>query len=956
MAEIPPYRESLRTGRERLGLNIMKPRFSPLKSVVHHGFISASGLLFDLEFIELDAARMRIMSMWTAGSKVFKLPDALVLVLPKPIPIFCNESQGLPLSALNLSAAAPLMSIPLTEKQVKQLRPPNRSLVRAKAGDVRIENLDNEEDPSAWFDLEAYSELKVTPPKVKPSATTPEIKSESFNPRDEFRGIPAAAPEMQEFMEQLRREAQNPGQAGQGQRQNREEQPSGFERWLRSLFQTPQQPQGTGRQSAQQFGTPAPPQQSGTGEDSDLIFNLRVQLYKLMSATGIADFFHKKQAAYMYDMLDKFERGDWSEALRYAIPLEKDSRGRAIPSLGIPTPRKDLNLNLGPQNQSAGLIVSGEDLYERMRRMYRNAFERLEAAGRIDEAAFVIAELLKEPTEAMAFLEKHKRYETAAKLAESRELKPEYIVRLWILANNPKRAALIARKSGCFAEAVKLLQKEHPDLANALRTIWATHLAESGDYAKAAMVANTPALSHLSLKWTKLALELGDPNSGQLLASWLIPLPSEDWPELKEYALRLLEDESRELAPARHTFTLELAKSSLLRSNEAHVLMRAALRATLADESRGYVALNKKVLKQLLHSSNDAGLQTDVSACKTEQTLTPLPLVLEPINYIISENDVGINTIYDCSCLRNGNSIVALGEAGVCLLGREGQTLRHLSIPADRLVVSHHGDRVIAVANRGDAKRLTRIDFVSGKAEYLGEALIDVFANNYDGSVWYAAKGDQLYIVDAIADRFKVLWIMPNVVTKVTQIVGSTDTCSFITSGLITQDMFGRPVETPAVKTEVWRCDVPGMVLRARMDQTHMNRTPGFLSCTVTPAGDLIESAVNGHEEDVVAIKIRGTQIPSTFPRSYGRECELVANNSWLAAVVPRTDPSGPTPVATCYLINIAAAAVRARIHFNGTVRLNARLVNDTLALCDDLGRLVVIDLHHGTLLNSTRV
>lgn len=932
----------------------MKTRFAPLKSVVHHGYVNASALLFDLDFIDVQMARLRILSMWKNGSKVFRLPDALVLLLPSPMPMFCNEAHGLPLAALDSSAAAPLSAVPLSQKQIKQLHPPYKSIVRVKHGAIRIENLDSEEDPAGWFDLEGYSEIKVTPPKVKPSASTPEIKPEIFNAREQLRGIPPAAPELNEFMEELRREnnARQGGQGQPGQAQRPGETDLGIGRWLRAFFGGGGGAAGA-RQGDQQFRAP---QRGGTTNEDDMIFSFRMQLYKLLSATGIADFFHKKQAAYMYDMLDKFERGDWNEALRYAIPLSKDSNGRTIPSLGIPMPRKDISLNFGPQVPATSAFFSQDDLYERMRRIYRKAFERLEAAGKIDEAAFVLAELLSEPDEAMAFLEKHKRYETAAKLAESRELRPEAIVRLWVLANNPKRAMLIARKSGCFAEAVQLLKKDHPDLANALRTMWAAHLAEAGDYAKAAMVANTPELAHLSLQWTKLALEIGDPYSGQLLANWLIPLPAQEWPQIREYALRLLEDESRELAPARLAFTTELAKSSILRSAEAQVLIRAAIRASLADSGRGFVTINKKMMRQLLHASNDASLQTDVTQCRLDCPLFDLPLRAQPINYVISENDVGINKLYDCSQLRNGNLIVAMGEAGVSLLNHEGRTLRHFAVPADRLVVSQHGDRVIAVANRGDAKRLTRIDLLSAKSEYLGEAHINVFADTFDGSVWYAAKDEQLYIVDALADRFKVLWIMPNVVTKITNIVAGVESCSFITSGEINQDMFGRKLETPVMKTEVWRCDVPGMILRRRQDHTPIHLSPGLLSWTTTPAGDFIEARTLTQEEDLVAVKIRGMQVYTTFQRTYPREFNLAVNNKWLAVTVGRTNLEGPTSFASCFIIDIAAGVVRAQIDFNRTLRLHARLENETLALCDDLGRLVAIDLKHGAMITSARI
>lgn len=943
----------------------MKARMSPLRSVVHHGFVSASGFLFDLDFVEIDEARSRILSMWTAGSKVFKLPDALVLVLARPVPSFCDSTPGLPLVALNTSAASPLTSVPLTEKQIDSFRPPFKSVVRAKHGEVRIDLLDEDEDPANWLDLTQYSQIRVTPPKVMPSPTVPEINEQPFDPRTEFSGIPPAAPQMREFVDSLRQDASQ-GSSSQrglfdsifdglregGRGVSGSDTAGGISNWLRSLFQ-PQDNQGAG--SSQPSRTFVPPQRDTNDDSDDFTYNFRLQLYRFLSATGIADLFHKKQAAYMYALLDKFEQGDWSEALRYAIPLSKDSSGRVLPSLGVPAPRGNLDLNLGQQTPAGSAMFAGDELFQRMRRLYRNAFERLAAEGRIDEAAYVIVELLQEYEEALAFLEKHKRFETAAKLSESRELRPELIVRLWILANNPKRAMLIARKAGCFAEAVRLLTKEHPELANALRVMWASHLADSGNYAAAAMVANIPEMAHLSLKWTKLALELGDPNSGQLLANWLVPFPADEWPQLKEYAIRLLEDESRELAPARHTFAIELGKSSILRSAEAHVLIRAALRATVADYGRGYVAINRRTLKQLVHSSNDAGLQVDISALRMDTEHRDLASRTEPLTFLISSNDVGINKLYDCSYLRNGNSIVAMAEAGICMLDGEGRILKHWTVPADRFVISQYGDRALAIANRGDAKRITRVDFVSGKSEYLGEFLIDVFADNYDGSVWYAAKEEQLYVVDAMASRIKVLWRMPNVLTNVQKIVSGLENCSFIASGLISQDVFGRPM-APQSKTEVWRCDVPGMILRRRIDITQSLLTQSVLTCTVTPAGDLIEARTISDEQDDLSIRIRGAPILSNIPRVYDSVVTLTATNRWFALIATRVDQSGPAYITSCYLIDIASGVLRARIEFHKTLRLVARFDNETLSLCDDLGRLVVLDLKHGMLVKSIRV
>src|SRR5947209_2395367 len=81
------------------------------------------------------------------------------------------------------------------------------------------------------------------------------------------------------------------------------------------------------------------------------------------------------------------------------------------PAFGALRPR--LNLNIHPAVAAPGSVFYGESLHDRLRRLYRGAFERLESEGRIDEAAFVLAELLQANEEAVAFLERHGRLRLA---------------------------------------------------------------------------------------------------------------------------------------------------------------------------------------------------------------------------------------------------------------------------------------------------------------------------------------------------------------------------------------------------------------------------------------------------------------------------------------------------------------------------------------------------------------
>jgi len=110
-----------------------------------------------------------------------------------------------------------------------------------------------------------------------------------------------------------------------------------------------------------------------------------------------------RQAAYLRKMMSLLENGDMGEALRHAIPLDSMSRINR-PAFGPPRPRASLDISA--PGQASGVIVLGFELENYLRTTYRRTFERLDREGKIDEATFVLAELLKSGGEAVDYLEK----------------------------------------------------------------------------------------------------------------------------------------------------------------------------------------------------------------------------------------------------------------------------------------------------------------------------------------------------------------------------------------------------------------------------------------------------------------------------------------------------------------------------------------------------------------------
>ena len=148
----------------------------------------------------------------------------------------------------------------------------------------------------------------------------------------------------------------------------------------------------------------------------------------------------------------------------------------------------------------------GDDLESHLRRLYRQAFERLAREGRIDEAVFVLAELLQARREALDYLEAHQRHAQAAELALAWDQPADLIVRLHCLAGDWRRAVAVARRDGAFANAVLQLEKKWPDAAHRLRGEWGEALAQQGDWLAAVnAVWPVQALRAQALAWLQAA-------------------------------------------------------------------------------------------------------------------------------------------------------------------------------------------------------------------------------------------------------------------------------------------------------------------------------------------------------------------------------------------------------------------------------------------------------------------
>lgn len=965
--------------------SLIRPR-----ALAHRGTVPAAGFLFHEELLGLERTRRRVLAAWVPGARVERIPDGLLLRLPAPRIVDVEASPGVPLVAGPKPREHCLASVPLTPAEWRALDPVAGSIILVHGGVLVCvpPGASVSEEPSEWL---AFQGLEAIVPRTVGRIPEAElVASPPFQGRARLGGLPPPPREQVAAMAALQR-------AGQGA-PPLEEIPGPVDRALLGVLDraarlaaslvmrsAPKRGTGSAVPNAAAIGSPAassrvrdplpawlaalarhlrskpdspaastPPVAPPPPRAPNALQKL---LYRAALKSGLAASIGRKHADYVARMLEMFERGDLDQALRHAIPLGGDGAASGVPLLGGLTPRGALEIS--PAGTTArGALFGSVDLLDDLRRYYRSAFERLERQGRVEEAAFVLAELLHSNEEAVAFLERHGRLRLAAELAEARNLPPAQAVRLWFLAGDRDRAVLLARKSGTFAEAVALLERTQSGDAGALRLLWAQALARSGDFA-AAVDAGWPVESaRTELEtWIDQGIQRGGVAGARMLGRRAVLFP-ERVAELRDPALELLEDDDPETAPARCAFAAELLSAAP--SEPARALARSAVRALLHDLGAGRLVPETVPLHQLAQYSGDAALRAD---------LPPMPdagLLLrhraEPLELTFDRSDRGTQEIADAAFLPDGRCLVALGEAGVRLLTRDGRTVVQWSVPAHRLILSDHGDRAIAAAARGDDLwRLSRIDLLSRRAEDWCDARLGAFAPDYNGSIWFAASGKDILALDATATGLKALWRTADVGGTIGGISRTSTACTFLVRSETVQDAWGQAVEK-STTWERWTLELPSLTLRQRREAPPPSGATGELLRAVSASGRGADLEAPLVFDTLALPESLGAHSLSASPRLYiegrlrhtlrpeSRPHQLELSSEWIVAGVRHADG-----VDAC-LLDFGEGEIRARLRMLGTEHLAVRLGATHLTLADERGRLLVLDLGSGALIRNLRI
>ena len=908
------------------------------RKIAHKGRVDAAGFLFDAELIGITETRKRILNLWESGMQVFSDgPDHFVR-LRSNVRVDCRHSVATPLVQIE----SVLSAMPLAPDEFETLQAPSHSVVFSKGGIAHVKTLSSAsaETAESWLDVAGFQIVEVE--SLGAAFSEPKVVAEPqpFEARDKLDGVPAEASELREVIAAIKSVASRKQSGDAGGAESLRSWFGGMVSWIAAeLGKRLRRPNST------TLGITAEPPASNHRRLSEW-FN-RVAM-RLLHTSRLARLLGRRQAEYLGKMMDMFERGDLNEALKHAIPLSDLSPLEQQPAFGVPSPRNSLSIRPWQAVSSRSIGLDGSFMAH-LHQLYRSTFERLVAQKRIEEAAFVLAELLRANQEAVTFLERHGKLTLAAELAEARKLAPGIVVRQWFLAGDIKRAVGIARRERAFADAVLRLEKTHKKQADKLRLVWADSLAEGGNYAGAVDVI-WPIQSERvrAREWMDRAIETGGPVAGRMLARKVTVAP-EDFDDIRHRALTFLEDEGFEQQETRASFAQALSAGENTR--EARTLARVTARAILRDAAQYTSSFTNRQFSRLINFAGDGPLRTDVPLFPIERD-QPLE---ELFSLECAAADCGSMPVHDAVLLPNGRMLVALGEVGVRLLTRDGRTATHFDQPAEKLVISDNGDRAIALARRGEVWRLTRLNLIDWRYEEWCDAQIDAFAPNYDGSLWFVGSKGDFYAIDAHSKSFEAFWRVPEAGNRVLSVARIESLCSFLTAS------------EESASLEQWVYTLPLLTLRYRTtlpgqpdNIVRVNHCDAY-----SPEGIYVDQSLYYTVESTDAGDITLKPLPSLSLRVFAREVkkfELTIGDEASAPLKPEilgrkiVSPVLYQDVLRVRVFDIQSRDGRAQLFLSGATQLSTRLTETTLTVTDSLGRVIVIDLRRNCLLRNFRI
>ena len=713
---------------------IRRPLFDGVREV--------KALWFEPELMGDKEARRRVLSHWSVGARLYEVRGGFLLEFAQSQFAHCSDLDGQALCVEGgVLSSAPLMPDErslnamgtvwlIRDAQVNQV-----SLTTA----CRI-------DPASWLDLSdlpLLTPLQLPRPKMIPIPNMPEPNSEL---RQILNGsIPPRSSESKKFLSQANAAIKE----GKGRSIVKASiakvafAPLSILGLIAGIFGARQVATGSGGTNVKHSGL------------SPMAKRFSDVLAKLAMLTRASKVIGWRQAAYLRKMVNLFESGDLHDALRHAIPLDSLGGPDKRQALGAPDPRTNLDI-IGPNQVSSNIGLDAE-LQNYLRKTYRSTFERLDREGKVDEATFVLAELLKCGEEAVTYLERKGRLKQAAQLAETMELSRELIARLWCLGGDIDRAMHVARLGRAFSGVVKLLESKHSPHASTMRKQWAEDLASSGSLIEAIEVIwALEGERATALDWLLQASQAGGDIGLRALIRKLALLP-ESFQDSRIAITAILEANGEDGAGKRARMACELL-SLPIQSAGTKRLATSLVRSVLPERMAGMNQIDHREMRKLIDLSDALGLKADLPSLQLPKVDAGAALIAlaTPLHLLLDER--GVQAIHDACALDGGDILLALGEIGVTLIDKKGRQLLHFPIPAHHLVLSENGLRALALARRDGVMRISQIDLITRKMSDWIMQEVSFWDDSYDGLTWNAVINNRLVAVDTTHPHLAISW------------------------------------------------------------------------------------------------------------------------------------------------------------------------------------------------------
>ncbi|MET1077283.1 MAG: bpX6 domain-containing protein [Pseudomonas sp.] len=655
----------------------------------------------------------------------------------------------------------------------------------------------------------------------------------------------------------------------------------------------------------------------------------RSRLASLATLTRLNKALGWRQAVYMRRVLAMFEKGDIEEALRHAIPLGGDL-GSLGQSFGTPRPRG--SLRVGQPRGAAASMDFGGDFERYLRTVYRRHFEKLDGAGRVDEAVFVLAELLNARQEALDYLEKHQRFQQAAALALFWDSSPATIVRLHCLADDWQRALQVARRDNAFADAIPMLQDKWPDVANRLRLEWAEMLGARGEWLEAVeAIWSLTQERERACHWLRQAESAGGTLSGRALVKRALLLP-DTLQAYADYLTRLRDDpqcypERAALIHGLCTVYKQTQKKSQDQLEAFARLARVVIGPALEDHASLRAPLENHQLQNLIALSRDPLLQADLPKKLSSKPLMSLADRRETAQWYAPE--AGRQAILDAVPLHDDRSLLALGEGGALIVGRDGNSLFRFAVPAYRIVIAHSGLTALALARRDQVWRVSKLDLVSRTVRDLGVLVLDFHEQMFDGTHWVIASGNQIRVVD-VDKAFASTW-------HVSDLPGPVLGYKRMKQKELWLIGAGKDA------LELWTYVLPQRRLASRTPLT-----PGDQPLLFGPSGQLIEIELKEDGTGALSLQLgRADHCAGVLPLpaldlQQRSQLEVRFEHGWVLLGVPQADRAMQWQF---FSGDRVGGAPRACLNWPSWTNGTLRIVDEQLVAFDAEGRLFRVDL-----------